>query len=151
MESYTAKEAKNRLGEVLRAALREPVVITVHGKPSVCVMPVADAEEKLRVPKNLHDVLDSIKHKISCEVLATFPLPEIKARAKANILRWRANEADDPVYDEWLAIIEDANDSKMIAAMVGLSDNSNRLRQSFPYVGMLPKARVREFNEEISA
>lgn len=151
MESYTAKEAKNRLGEVLRAALRAPVVITVHGKPSVCVIPFADAEEQLRSPRNLHDVLDSIKHKISCEVLASFPLPEIKARSKANILRWRANEAGDPVYDEWLAIIEDADDSKMIAAMVGLSENSNRLRQSFPYVGMLPKSLVRKFNEEISA
>jgi prevent-host-death family protein len=151
MESYTAKEAKNRLGEVLRAALREPVVITVHGKPSVCVMPVADAEEKLRAPRNSHDVLDAIKHKISCEVLAMFPVREIKMRAKANIDRWRANDAGDPVYDEWYAIIEDADDTKMIAAMVGLSETSNRLRQSFPYVGMLPKPMVRKLNEEISA
>ena len=151
MESYTAKEAKNSLGEVLRAALREPVVITVHGKPSVCVMAIADAQEKLQPARNLHDVLDSIKHKISCEVLATFPLHEIKAHSKANIQRWRANEAGDPVYDEWLEIIDDPDDTKLIAAMVGLSENSNRLRQSFPYVGLLPKSVVRKFNEEISA
>ena len=151
MESYTAKEAKNRLGEVLRAALREPVIITVHGKPSVCVMPVAAAQETLPAPLNAHMALDSIKHKIACEVLATFSVAEIKARSRANIERWRSNGAGDAVYDEWCAIIDDLDDGKMIAAMVGLSDNSNRLRQSPPYVGMLPKSVVRQFNEEIAA
>ncbi|MEN9865558.1 MAG: hypothetical protein RL748_1148 [Pseudomonadota bacterium] len=151
MEHYTAKEAKNRLGEVLRAALREPVIITIHGKPSVCVMPVDDMPTSMPIQQNAQTTLDSIKHKISCEVLATFAIAEIKARSKANIERWRANGAGDAVYDEWYAILDDPDDSKIIHAMVGLNENSNRLRQSPPYVGMLPKAVVRKLNEEITA
>lgn len=101
--------------------------------------------------RNAHATLDSIKHKIACEVLATFSVAEVKARSKANIERWRSNGAGDAVYDEWCTIIDDLDDGKMIAAMVGLGDNSNRLRQSPPYVGMLPKSVVRKFNEEIKA
>ena len=101
--------------------------------------------------KNLHNTLDNIKHKIACEVLATFPMAEIKARSASNIERWRDNGAGDAVYDEWMAIINDANEQTMITAMTALDDNSNRLRQSPPYVGMLPKVVVRKFNEEIAA
>lgn len=151
MESYTAKQAKNKLGEVLRAALRAPVLITMHGKPSVCILPVADFPTAQPEPQNSHAMLDQIKHKISCEVLANFPLAEIKARAKANIERWRANGAGDPVYDEWYTLLDQGDDTQIINAMIGINDNSNRLRQSIPYVGMLPKAVVRKFNEEITA
>ncbi len=102
-------------------------------------------------PVNTQTKLDSIKHKISCSVLANFPLHEIKAQAKANIARWRANGVVSCAYDEWSAIIDNADDTKMIAAMVGLDENNNRLRQSIPYVGMLPKSLVRKLNEEIAS
>ena len=36
----------------------------------------------------------------------------------------------------------------MIKAMVGLDQKSKQLRQSIPYVGMLPKSLVKELNEE---
>ena len=151
MESYTAKEAKNKLGEVLRAALREPVIITVHGKPSVYVMSLQDAQAHLSPQKNSQTALDTLKHKLSCAVMASFPLQTIKAHAKANIERWRANGVSSLAYDEWSAIIDSPDDSQMINAMVGLSEKSNQLRQSIPYVGMLPKEVVRQLNEEITA
>jgi len=38
MKSFTALEAKNRLGQVIDAAQREPVTITRQGRPSVVVL-----------------------------------------------------------------------------------------------------------------
>lgn len=38
----------------------------------------------------------------------------------------------------------------MIAAMLSLDQKSNQLRQSIPYVGMLPTSVVQQINEEIS-
>jgi hypothetical protein len=37
----------------------------------------------------------------------------------------------------------------MIRAMVGLDEKSNQLRQSIPYVGMLPKAIAKALDEEV--
>lgn len=152
METFTAKDAKNRLGEVLRAALRAPVVITVHGKPSVQVMAVEDAERlPPRAAPNAQVALDTAKHRLSCAVLARFPLDEIRQRSIENIERWRANGVTGGAYDEWMAIIGASGDRQMIAAMVGLDEKSNQLRQSIPYVGMLPKSVVRQINEDISS
>jgi hypothetical protein len=98
-----------------------------------------------------HASLDAIKHKISCTVLATFTLVEIKQRSLTNIERWRENGAFCQAYADWIAIILDPDDRRMIAAMVGLDDEANRLRQSIPYVGMLDREIIRQFNEEVAA
>lgn len=148
METYTAKEAKNRLGEVLRAALRNPVVITVHGKPSVRISAV-EAQQEHPQP-NAQDKLDNLKHRLSCAVLATFPLEAIKRQSLQNIARWRSNGVSGPSYDAWESILRESDDMAMIKAMVGLDEHSNQLRQSIPYVGMLPKSIVEELNAEIA-
>ena len=41
MKRYTAKDAKNNLGQLMDAAQREPVVIEKHGRPTVVVMSAA--------------------------------------------------------------------------------------------------------------
>lgn len=148
METYTAKEAKNRLGEVLRAALRNPVVITVHGKPSVRISAVDSPPARQR--PNAQDQLDNVKHRLSCAVLANFPLAAIKRHSLENIARWRSDGVTGPAYDAWEAILRNSDDMAMIKAMVGLDEHSNQLRQSIPYVGMLPKSIVEELNAEIA-
>jgi hypothetical protein len=52
------------------------------------------------------------------------------------------------VYAEWQEILESATDGELFAAMLGRDENSNRLRQSPPYVGLLPREVVRILNEE---
>ncbi|MES2400354.1 MAG: type II toxin-antitoxin system Phd/YefM family antitoxin [Pseudomonadota bacterium] len=47
MTSFSALEAKNRLGQILDAAQREPVTITRHGRPTVIVLAVQDYEALL--------------------------------------------------------------------------------------------------------
>lgn len=44
MSTFSALEAKNRLGQILDAAQREPVTITRHGRPVVVVLAVQDYE-----------------------------------------------------------------------------------------------------------
>ncbi len=51
-------------------------------------------------------------------------------------------------YGEWKELLEHADDGKLFAALLGRDQNSNRLRQSPPYVGMLPRDEVRRLNEE---
>lgn len=148
MTTYTAKDAKNRLGEVLRDALSAPVVITVHGRPSVRVTAYKESMEE--VPKrNSHEVLDMVKHKLSCEVLARYTVWEIKEKSVSNIERWRSQGTFGQAYSDWLAILQDPDDRKLISAMVGSSERSNQLRQSLPYVGMLDQEIVRKINEEV--
>lgn len=148
METFTAEDAEHRFTEVLQDALRGPVVITVRGAPAAQVMTV-EAADSLPVA-SAQDTLDLVKHRLSCAVLATFPLAEIKRRSLENIERWRANEVSGGAYDEWAAIIRSGDDLGMIAAMLSLDQKSNQLRQSIPYVGMLPTSVVQQINEEIS-
>ncbi|KFC61901.1 hypothetical protein [Massilia sp. LC238] len=88
---------------------------------------------------NPHHRLDAIKYRLSSEVLSRFPLSVIREHARANLLRWKAQDSWGPTYEEWLAIL-DSNDDKLLReCMESLDANSNRLRQSIPYVGMLPQ------------
>ncbi len=47
MSTFSALEAKNRLGQILDAAQREPVTITRHGRPAVVVLAIQDYEALL--------------------------------------------------------------------------------------------------------
>jgi len=87
--------------------------------------------------KNKHNCLDAMKLRLSSEVLARFSLVAIRTHATANLLRWKNQGTWGAAYDEWFKIIESADDSVLISYMIGLDENSNRLRQSAPYVGML--------------
>ncbi len=47
MSTFSALEAKNRLGQIIDAAQREPVTITRHGRPAVVVLAVQEYEALL--------------------------------------------------------------------------------------------------------
>lgn len=64
MTRYSAADAKNRFGEMLDAAQREPVVIEKHGRPVAVVVSHEDFEDfqaaklallKLEIEKGLAD------------------------------------------------------------------------------------------------
>jgi len=54
-------------------------------------------------------------------------------------------------YDEWTEILENGGDGALFAAMLGRDDNSIRLRQSMPYVGLLSQEEVKKLYEEAAA
>jgi antitoxin component of MazEF toxin-antitoxin module len=95
-----------------------------------------------------HVMLDELKRKLAAEVVSRFTPNLIRAQGLANLSRWRKSGVWGPVYAQWQEILERASDGELFAAMLGRDENSNRLRQSPPYVGLLPREVVRKLNEE---
>lgn len=99
-------------------------------------------------PDSSHGVLDELKRKLAFEVVSRFTPNLIRAQSLANLNRWKKNGVWGPVYAEWQEILDDRNDGDLFAAMLGRDEHSNRLRQSPPYVGLLPREVVSRLNEE---
>jgi antitoxin component of MazEF toxin-antitoxin module len=99
----------------------------------------------------VQDKLDELKRRLAAEVTARCTANEIRARSLANLHRWRESGAWVSAYDEWKAILEGGDDGLLFATMLGRDERSNRLRQSPPYMGLLPRDEVRRLNEEASA
>ena len=97
------------------------------------------------------EALDELKRTIALAVIDRFPPRRIRAQSLANLHRCRKAGSWVSAYDEWRAILESEDDGELFAAMLGRDERSNRLRQSAPYVGLLPADVVRHLNEEASA
>jgi antitoxin component of MazEF toxin-antitoxin module len=95
-----------------------------------------------------HEGLDELKLKLACEVVSRYTPNLIRAHSLANLSRWRKSGAWVSAYAEWQEILERSSDGDLFAAMLGRDENSNRLRQSPPYVGLLPREVVARLNEE---
>jgi hypothetical protein len=102
----------------------------------------------VRKSESSHEVLDELKRMLSLAVVQRCTPREIRAQSLANLFRWKKQGTRGPAYDEWTEILERGNDGELFAAMLGRDDRSNRLRQSMPYVGLLPKEEVKRINEE---
>ena len=98
-----------------------------------------------------HAELDELKRRISLEVLARHKPAGIRRRSLENLARWKKSGVWCGAYDEWLEILEHGSDQALFGAMAGTDDRGNRLRQSPPYAGMLPRDVLERLREEISA
>ncbi len=104
-----------------------------------------------RTSENAQTRLDNLKREISIRVLGSYDFPEIRAKALANLARWQANGVKGNAYEKWTNILRSKDDLALIQAMVGKSEESNRLRQSMPYTGMLPQDEVRRLREKATS
>jgi len=102
-------------------------------------------------PALSHERLDQIKRALALAVVRRFTPREIRAQSLANLHRWKKQGAWVSAYEEWQEIIERGDDGELFAAMLGRDEHANRLRQSPPYVGLLPRDEVRKLNEEAAA
>ena len=98
-----------------------------------------------------HAELDELKRRISLEALARHRPQDIRRRSLDNLARWKKSGAWCGAYDEWLGILERGSDAALYGTMLGADDRSNRLRQSPPYAGMLPREVLERLREEIAA
>ncbi len=98
-----------------------------------------------------HAELDELKRRISLEVLARHKPEDIRRKSLDNLTRWKRSGAWCGAYDEWRKILERGSDEALYGAMVGTDDRGNRLRQSPPYAGMLPRDVLERLREEIAA
>jgi antitoxin component of MazEF toxin-antitoxin module len=95
-----------------------------------------------------HDVLDEHKRKLAAAVAAGFTAHHIRAQSLANLHRWKKSGAWVSAYSEWEKILKNADDGELFAVLLGRDERANRLRQSPPYIGLLPREEVRKLNEE---
>jgi antitoxin component of MazEF toxin-antitoxin module len=94
------------------------------------------------------EILDEHKRKLAVAVASLFTPNLIRAHSLGNLHRWRSNDVWVTAYDEWKEIMETSNDGELFAVMLGRDEHANRLRQSPPYVGLLPREVVKRLNEE---
>jgi hypothetical protein len=95
-----------------------------------------------------HAVLDELKRSLSLAVIRRRTPQEIRAQSLANLYRWKGQGMWVSAYDDWMEIIQKEDDGALFAAMLGRDDNSIRLRQSMPYVGLLSEEEVKTLYEE---
>ena len=95
-----------------------------------------------------HDALDELKRRLAGAIASRYSAQQIRAHSLANLHRWQMNGVWVTAYDEWKDILENHDDGKLFATMLGRDENSTRLRQSPPYVGLLPREEVERLNEE---
>lgn len=95
-----------------------------------------------------HRELDELRRSIALAVVERHTPREIRAQILANLHRWRQQGVWGRAYEEWRDIASDDDDGRLFAVMLGRDEIAVRMRQSAPFVGLLPKEEVRRLNEK---
>lgn len=96
----------------------------------------------------IQERLDELKRRIAVEVAATFPPALIRAHSLANLFRWEKQGSWVPAYGVWRELLTNEDNGALFAAMLGRDGHANELRQSPPYIGLLPREVTKRLNEE---
>ena len=138
----TIRRVGNSLGVILPKRLLE---VWGLGEGDILVA----TESGVRPAPGLsHQALDRHKRALALAVVRRFTPREIRAKSLANLHRWRKLGTWVSAYDEWQDLIERGDDGALFAAMLGCDEWADRLRQSPPYVGLLPREEVARLNDE---
>jgi antitoxin component of MazEF toxin-antitoxin module len=95
-----------------------------------------------------HAELDEHKRNLAAAVVARFSANHIRAQGLSNLHRWKRSGSWVPAYAEWEDILAKAPDGELFEVLLGRDDRSHRLRQSPPYVGLLPADEIKRLNED---
>ena len=96
--------------------------------------------------QNAQSQLDSFKLELAQAVLRAVDMTALRRGSLANLERWRANGSWCSAFAEWQELMASGSDAEVIAAMTGTDETANRLRQSAPYVGLLPRKSAEHLN-----
>lgn len=100
-----------------------------------------DASERFHAPHNAHAGRDDEKmrlHRAIAQHLLRDP-KRVLAIARANLRRWREQDADTPYYEEWDDLLRTLSVQELADLIVADSEEARRLRQSTPFVGVVPR------------
>jgi hypothetical protein len=100
-----------------------------------------DASERFRAPRNAHARRDDEKlrlHRAIAQQLLREP-ERVLGIAEANLRRWRERDEDTPYYEEWEDLLRTLGVQELAALIVSDSEEARRLRQSTPFVGVVPR------------
>ena len=95
-----------------------------------------------------HGELDALKLSLALAVVRRHTACEIRAKILANLHRWKGLGVWGGAYEEWRDIASGGDDGQLFAAMLGRDERAVRLRQSAPFVGLLPKEEISRLNEK---
>ena len=98
-----------------------------------------------------HRELDELRRSIAVAVVEGHTPRVIRAQILANLHRWKQHGVWGGAYEEWRDIALDNDDGRLFAVMLGRDEEAVRLRQSAPFVGLLPKEQVRTLNEKAAS
>jgi hypothetical protein len=93
-------------------------------------------------PGSAQETLDERKRQLAIAVARDFSPRQIRVQSLVNLHRWKSQGTWISAYDEWQQILESDSDTALLAKMVGRDEESNRLRQSMPFVGLLSQEQV---------
>lgn len=96
--------------------------------------------------RNAQSQLDSLKLEMAQAVLRDVDMATLRRRSLENLERWRENGSWCSAFAEWRELMASGSDADVIAAMTGTDETANRLRQSAPYVGLLPRKSAEHLN-----
>src|ERR1700756_4564398 len=140
----TVRRIGNSLGVLLPKSLLESWGIGEGDQLEVSAQGVRPPHR----PGSAQQRLDERKRQLAVAVVREFSTRQIRAQSLANLHRWKSQGTWIPAYDEWQQILEGGSDGALFAAMLGRDEESNRLRQSMPFVGLLSQEQVKEIYEE---
>lgn len=63
----------------------------------------------------------------------------VLAIARTNLRRWRDRNTDAPYYEEWEDLLHTLSVQELAALIVRDSEEARRLRQSTPFVDVVPR------------
>jgi hypothetical protein len=96
--------------------------------------------------QNAQSQLDSLKLEMAQAVLKEVDMAILRRRSLENLERWRENGSWCSAFAEWQELMASGSDAEVVSAMTGSDETANRLRQSAPYVGLLPRKSTERLN-----
>lgn len=94
---------------------------------------------KAKGRQNAQSRLDALKQDSARTVLESVDMDDLRRHSLSNLERWKAGGSWCSAFAEWEDLMAHGSDAEVTAAMTGTDENANRLRQSAPYVGLLPR------------
>lgn len=140
----TVRRIGNSLGVIVPRATLDQWGVGEGDRLEVTASGIRPARRR----RNAQEVLDELKRAIALEVVRRFTTEEIRRRSRENLDRWKAAGVGSRAYEEWRQILGSGDDGELLKAMLGHDERANRLRQSMPYAGMLPREVTERLNEE---
>lgn len=148
--NYAMKIPIRRIGNSLGVIVPR-AVLEQWGLAEGDSLELTSAGIRPQASRNTHDRLDEFKRNLALEVVRRNSADEIRRRSLENLERWKGNGVWCSAYDDWRKIIDSGDDGRLFAAMIGQDQEANRLRQSPPYMGILPSKVLERLREEEAA
>ena len=89
------------------------------------------------MPLNSHQLIDVFRRRLALAALAQADMETIRQRSLSNLDRWEASGVWCSAHDEWRELMANGTNDAIVSVMTGENDNSERLRQSSPYQGIV--------------